>query len=74
MVLLAFTTREFPNKVFENQKEYNTYLELRKKIVEQLRKKTHSNKIRVVKVKSALRKKDPLVQLLLLWISQLQKT
>ena len=70
---MAFTTREFPNKVFENLTEYNTYIELRKKIIERLRTKRHENKARVVKVKSALRQKDPLVQMLL-WILQSQKT
>jgi len=70
---LAFTTQEFPNKVFENQKEYNAYLELRKKIIEQLRTKSHGTKPRVVKVSGAIRQKDPLVQMLL-WILQSQTT
>lgn len=70
---MAFTTKEFPNKVFENQKEYNAYLELRKKIIEQLRTKSHGIKPRTVKVSGTIRQKDPLVQLLL-WILQSQKT
>ena len=70
---MAFTTQEFPNKVFENQKEYNTYMELRKKIVKQLRTRVHVDKPRVVKVKGALRQKDPLVRLIL-WILQSQRT
>jgi hypothetical protein len=69
---MAFTTREFPNKVFEDLDDYRNYLKLREAIINRLKLK--DKKTRVVKVASAIKQKDPIVQLLLKWISQYRKT
>jgi len=70
---VSFTTLEFPNKVFETIAEYDTYVELRKKIIERLKKHKERTRTRVVKVVNSIKKNDPIIQLLL-WILQSQKT
>jgi hypothetical protein len=67
---LAFTTREFPQKVFENLTEYNSYVENRKQVMEKMRSKKEG--VRVVKVDTVVRNED--ILRFLEWISRYQKT
>lgn len=65
---MPFTTKEFPNKIFEDFDEYNAYLELRKKIISELKSRKRNKKTRVVKVASTLRKDNPILLALNQWI------
>ena len=67
---MAFSTVEFPNKVFEDFEEYNEYLVLRTKIINNLKTKTGKKSMRVVKVASILKGNSLLAQTLKAWISQ----
>jgi len=71
---MAFTTRSFPNKVFESLTEYDEYLKFRTTVQQRLVSKIRSNPARVVKVAGAIRKEDPIYKTLQLWISQLERT
>lgn len=67
---MAFSTVEFPNKVFEDFEEYNEYLVLRTKIINNLKTKTGKKSMRVVKVANILKGNSLLAQALKAWISQ----
>ena len=54
---MAFTTKLFPNKVFESFEEYNDYLLIRDKIKKKLKDKKE-NKTRTVKVSRVVKDKD----------------
>jgi len=71
---MAFTTAEFPNKVFEDFDEYNEYLALRAKIMNDLKARTGKKSLRVVKVASVLKGNNLIIQALSKWISQYLKT
>lgn len=62
---MAFTTKDFPNRVFQNIKEYEDYIKLRKKVKQSLFNK---KSVRKVKVNYILHKKD--LEKLREWISK----
>lgn len=71
---MAFTTKEFPHHTFENIKEYENYLSLRKTIAEKLKLASRDKRTRVLKVLSIIKKDDPILNQLIQWILKFLKT